>query len=361
MRPLRLSGRDRFVASERRTADLSVREAFKAEIESRIQSTGPLLAGRSPVLDWVNGCQRKHEEVVDGGVCRLGIFGPQCPRHGARGSSIRSPAHPVSDTFAELLRAAWLSDCARGAVFSGAAGRAVAILGNFSPAASQCSPTARPHLLHSSYGWLDHVAAPGSTCTNGRSRVRGISCVGRTLDLCDDGGLYLHPFRAGGATSRVDDTELCADGGGDNIEKLFTDIVGDWNAARHCVSDGRVAVLGAEHSICRMASAPAKNCHPSPAHPRAFSLVKQKRPVHFGWLAIRNPSADKCGPRGLKGTRSELFHSNGDDTFTDVTAESGVAKTPAYYCFTALAGDFDNNGRPDIYVACDSTPSMLFH
>src|SRR5450631_1313015 len=83
MRPLRLSGRDRFVASERRTADLSVREAFKAEIESRIQSTGPLLAGRSPVLDWVNGCQRKHEEVVDGGVCRLGIFGPKCPRNGS--------------------------------------------------------------------------------------------------------------------------------------------------------------------------------------------------------------------------------------------------------------------------------------
>ena len=68
-----------------------------------------------------------------------------------------------------------------------------------------------------------------------------------------------------------------------------------------------------------------------------------------------------CGPRGLKGTRSELFHNNGDGTFTDVTAKSGVAKTPAYYCFTALTGDFDNDGWPDIYVSCDSTPSMLFH
>jgi hypothetical protein len=68
-----------------------------------------------------------------------------------------------------------------------------------------------------------------------------------------------------------------------------------------------------------------------------------------------------CGPRGLKGTRSELFRNNGDGTFTDVTAKSGVAKTPAYYCFTALTGDFDNDGWPDIYVACDSTPSMLLH
>lgn len=68
-----------------------------------------------------------------------------------------------------------------------------------------------------------------------------------------------------------------------------------------------------------------------------------------------------CGPRGLKGTRSELFHNNGDGSFTDVSEKSGVAKTPAYYCFTALTGDFDNDGWPDIYVACDSTPSMLFH
>jgi hypothetical protein len=68
-----------------------------------------------------------------------------------------------------------------------------------------------------------------------------------------------------------------------------------------------------------------------------------------------------CGPRGLKGTRNELFHNNGDGTFTDVSEKSGVAKTPAYYCFTALTGDFDNDGWPDIYVACDSTPSMLFH
>ena len=68
-----------------------------------------------------------------------------------------------------------------------------------------------------------------------------------------------------------------------------------------------------------------------------------------------------CGPRGLKGTRSELFRNNGDGTFTDVSEKSGVAKTAPYYCFTALTGDFDNDGWPDIYVSCDSTPSLLFH
>jgi enediyne biosynthesis protein E4 len=68
-----------------------------------------------------------------------------------------------------------------------------------------------------------------------------------------------------------------------------------------------------------------------------------------------------CGPRGLKGTHSELYHNNGDGTFTDVSVASGVAKTDAYYCFTALTGDFDNDGWPDIFVSCDSTPNLLFH
>jgi hypothetical protein len=68
-----------------------------------------------------------------------------------------------------------------------------------------------------------------------------------------------------------------------------------------------------------------------------------------------------CGPRGLKGTKNELYHNNGDGTFSDVSDKSGVARAGPYYCFTVLTGDFDNDGWPDIYVACDSTPSMLFH
>jgi enediyne biosynthesis protein E4 len=67
-----------------------------------------------------------------------------------------------------------------------------------------------------------------------------------------------------------------------------------------------------------------------------------------------------CGPRGLEGTRSELFRNNGDGTFSDVSLSSGVAKTNPYYCFTALTADFDNDGWPDIYVACDSTPNLFF-
>ena len=68
-----------------------------------------------------------------------------------------------------------------------------------------------------------------------------------------------------------------------------------------------------------------------------------------------------CGPRGLKGTRNELYHNNGGDAFSDVSEKSGVTKTGSNYCLTALTGDFDNDGWPDVFVACDSTPSLLFH
>jgi hypothetical protein len=66
-----------------------------------------------------------------------------------------------------------------------------------------------------------------------------------------------------------------------------------------------------------------------------------------------------CGPRGLPPEVPALYHNNGDGTFTDVSDASGVSKAKGSYGMTATAADFDNDGWPDIYVACDSTPSFL--
>jgi hypothetical protein len=67
-----------------------------------------------------------------------------------------------------------------------------------------------------------------------------------------------------------------------------------------------------------------------------------------------------CGPRGLTPAHQRLYHNNGNGTFTDVSAASGIGKASGSYAMTAVAADFDNDGWPDIYVACDSTPSFLF-
>src|SRR3954452_8463123 len=71
--------------------------------------------------------------------------------------------------------------------------------------------------------------------------------------------------------------------------------------------------------------------------------------------------AVNCGPRGLPTGFVQLFHNNGNGTFTDVSKSSGVAAAAGSYPMTVVAADYDNDGWPDIYVACDSTPSWLFH
>lgn len=67
-----------------------------------------------------------------------------------------------------------------------------------------------------------------------------------------------------------------------------------------------------------------------------------------------------CGPRGLPYGRHSLYHNNSDGTFTDVTESSGIGRVAGGYGLTAVAADLDNDGWPDIYVACDSTPSLFF-
>jgi hypothetical protein len=67
-----------------------------------------------------------------------------------------------------------------------------------------------------------------------------------------------------------------------------------------------------------------------------------------------------CGPRGLPTGFVQLFHNNGDGTFTDVSKASGVSAASGSYPMTVVAADYDNDGWQDIYVACDSTPSWLF-
>ena len=67
-----------------------------------------------------------------------------------------------------------------------------------------------------------------------------------------------------------------------------------------------------------------------------------------------------CGPRGLPKAKNYLFRNNGNGAFTDVTERSGIGKAAPSYGLGVLTGDFDNDGRPDIYVANDSDASYLF-
>jgi len=67
-----------------------------------------------------------------------------------------------------------------------------------------------------------------------------------------------------------------------------------------------------------------------------------------------------CGPPGLQGDTNILYHNNGDGTFTEVSEASGITQANGTYGLGVLTADFDNDGWPDIYVANDSTPSLLY-
>jgi hypothetical protein len=67
-----------------------------------------------------------------------------------------------------------------------------------------------------------------------------------------------------------------------------------------------------------------------------------------------------CGPRGLKGAPDHLFRNNGDGTFTEVSAQAGVADASGLYGFGVAFLDFDDDGRLDLFVANDSGPNYLY-
>lgn len=67
-----------------------------------------------------------------------------------------------------------------------------------------------------------------------------------------------------------------------------------------------------------------------------------------------------CGPRGLAGSRDRLYHNNGDGTFTDVTEKMNIDPN-SHYGLGVIWADYDGDGWPDIYVANDSSPNLLYH
>jgi enediyne biosynthesis protein E4 len=68
-----------------------------------------------------------------------------------------------------------------------------------------------------------------------------------------------------------------------------------------------------------------------------------------------------CGPRGLKTSPNHLYRNDGTGKFIDVSESSGIRRTSGHYSLGVLTLDYDRDGWPDIYVACDSAPSILLH
>jgi hypothetical protein len=88
----------------------------------------------------------------------------------------------------------------------------------------------------------------------------------------------------------------------------------------------------------------------------ATALAPGERPACM-WKGI----PVMCGPRGLPWAKNILYHNLGNGVFEDVTAKAHIDQTHGHYAFSVSTFDYDDDGWPDIYVACDSTASILYH
>ena len=81
-----------------------------------------------------------------------------------------------------------------------------------------------------------------------------------------------------------------------------------------------------------------------------------------GWMDLfftngaKLPELKKTGPEYY----NCLLHNNRDGTFTDVTEKAGLLGADLGFCFGAAAADYDNDGHADIFV-CNAGRNALYH
>ena len=90
-----------------------------------------------------------------------------------------------------------------------------------------------------------------------------------------------------------------------------------------------------------------------------FDIKTSPRPGE-GQMCVWKGVPVMCGPRGLPSTPNVLYHNLGGGHFENVSKSSGIEKTYGHYCLGVSTLDYNRDGWPDIYVACDSTPSILY-
>jgi enediyne biosynthesis protein E4 len=77
-------------------------------------------------------------------------------------------------------------------------------------------------------------------------------------------------------------------------------------------------------------------------------------------ICNRPEAPDYCHPDGYKGLPNSLYRNNGDGTFSDVSASTGIREHVGKGMGIGLA-DFDEDGWPDVFVSNDNEPAFLFH
>ena len=209
---------------------------------------------------------------------------------------------------------------------------------------------------------LEAIKAPSATdCTKYETRLYHNNHDGTFIDVTSKSGLNPRPCRWGFGVAvgdydndGYDDLYITyLDGGAlfhNNRDGTFTDVTsragvdngGSWGTSAafgDYDNDGRLDLYIANYVSLDLNNLP----------PFGSSVYCQYRGIPVS-----------CGPRGLKGARDRLYHNNGDGTFTDVTEKMGV-DPDSNYGLGVIWADFEKHGCDDLFVADDSSPSLLYH
>jgi len=213
-------------------------------------------------------------------------------------------------------------------------------------------------------GWIDIFILGGrrlqNTPPNASNRLYKNNRDGTFTDVTAKSGLGGADWAQGVCVGDFDN---------DGFEDLFLTYYGQ-NRLMHNNGDGTFTDVTAKAGLL----------HPKARYSTGCSFVDYNRDGHLdlfvsNYLDIDMATAPKpsmdipncnyegvptiCGPTGLTKAQNYLYRNNGDGTFTDVSKESGVAAARGSYGLSVVCFDADEDGWPDIFVACDVSPSLL--
>jgi len=213
-------------------------------------------------------------------------------------------------------------------------------------------------------GWLDIFLVNGTTLDPGK----GPQPTNRLLRNNRDGTFTDVTRRAGLVRSGWGQGVCIGDYDNDGYDDLFVTYWGQ-NVLYHNNGDGTFTDVTAKAGLNQKGTLWGAGCafldYDGDGRLDLFvsnyiDLDLKTAPLPGTGSCLYQGMAINCGPQGLPRARNFLFHNNGDGTFSDVTSQSGIGKAPPSYGLGVLVADFDNDGRPDIYVANDSDMSYLF-
>lgn len=212
-------------------------------------------------------------------------------------------------------------------------------------------------------GWMDLLVLSGSRVAGApegtSSRLYHNNRDGTFTDVTEEAGLLRETWASAVTIGDYDN---------DGYDDIFISAFGQ-NILYRNNGDGTFADVTAEAGLLDDATRWGAGCSFLDYDRDGHLDLFVSNYCHFDFDAVPGPGMGNCnwkgvqvhcGPRGLPFSRHSLYRNNGDGTFREVSDEAGISRARAGYGMTVAAADYDNDGWPDIYVACDSTPSLLF-